>query len=144
MVGIPVASRGGDLTANVGWIGLVLAMGVVVIAIFVFGLLLSRRREYVTLKAQGMASGLIRTLIGAEALTATIAGSLIGVPVGLTMAYYFINVLRPLFVLNPPYLVPTSSLIVIVGSVLITAVITSIVASLAVNRLTATELLRDE
>ena len=121
-----------------------LAMGTVVIAIFVFGLLLSRRREYVTLKAQGMSSGVIRALIGAEALTATIAGVIIGIPVGLVMAYYFINVLRPLFILNPPYQIPFESLSIIVGSVIVTALITSAIASIAVNRLKATELLRDE
>ncbi len=121
-----------------------LAMGTMVVAIFVFGLLLSRRREYVTLKAQGMSSREIRALIGAEATTATIAGSLVGVPVGLVMAYYFINVLRPLFVLNPPYIIPYGSLTVIVGSVIAAAIITSAAASSLVNRLKATELLRDE
>jgi putative ABC transport system permease protein len=121
-----------------------LAMGATVITIFVFGLLLSRRREYVTLKAQGMSSQEIRALIGAEAATATIAGSIIGVPVGLAMAYYFINVLRPLFVLNPPYTVPFWSLAIIIGSVMIAAIITSVAASSLVNRLKATELLRDE
>ena len=121
-----------------------LAMGAMVIAIFVFGLLLSRRREYVTLKAQGMSSREIRALIGAEAATATIAGSLVGVPIGLVMAYYFINVLRPIFVLNPPYVIPYVSIAIIVVSVIVAAIITSVAASSLVNRLKATELLRDE
>ncbi len=121
-----------------------LAMGAMVITIFIFGLLLSRRREYVTLKAQGMSSQEIRGLIGAEAATATVAGSLIGVPVGLAMAFYFINVLRPLFVLTPPYTIPYGSLAVIVGSVIAAAVVASVAASSLVNRLKATELLRDE
>ncbi len=121
-----------------------LAMGAAVIAIFVFGLLLSRRREYVTLKAQGMSSQAIRRLIGAEAATATIAGSLIGAPVGLAMAYYFINVLQPLFVLNPPYIIPLWPLAIIIGSVMIAAIVTSVAASSLVNRLKPTELLRDE
>ncbi len=121
-----------------------LAMGAIVVTIFVFGLLLSRRREYVTLKAQGMSSHEIRALIGAEAATATIAGSIVGVPVGLVMAYYFINVLRPLFVLNPPYVIPYGSLAIIIGSVIVAAIVTSAAASSLVNRLKATELLRDE
>jgi Mg/Co/Ni transporter MgtE len=45
----------------------------------------------------------IRTLIGAEAGTAAAAGCCIGIAVGLVMAFYFINVLRPLFLLDPPY-----------------------------------------
>ena len=60
------------------------------------------------------------------------------------MGYYLINVLRPLFVLNPPYIVPLGSLAMVVGSVLLAAAITSLAASTLVNRLRATELLRDE
>jgi hypothetical protein len=60
------------------------------------------------------------------------------------MAFYFINVLRPLFLLDPPYSIPLGSLIAVVGSVLVATVITSVAASSLVNRLRATELLRDE
>lgn len=121
-----------------------LGMGTVTIAIFVFGLLLQRRREYVTLRAQGMQPRAIWTLIGAEAGTAAVSGCCVGVAVGLMMAFYFINVLRPLFILNPPYSVPLGSLSTVVGSVLAATVATSALASSLVNRLRATELLRDE
>jgi putative ABC transport system permease protein len=124
--------------------GYSLAMGTVTVAIFVFGLLLQRRREYVTLRAQGMQPRSIRTLIGAEAGTAAIAGICVGLIVGLIMAFYFINVLRPLFVLDPPYSVPLDSMVTVAGSVLVAAFVTSVVASSHVNRLRATELLRDE
>jgi ABC-type antimicrobial peptide transport system permease subunit len=119
-------------------------MGTVTIAIFVFGLLLQRRREYVTLRAQGMQPRTIRTLIGAEAGTAAVAGCSVGIPVGLVMAFYFINVLRPLFVVDPPFLIPLGSLSMVVGSVLVAAAVTSVAASSLVNRLRASELLRDE
>lgn len=121
-----------------------LAMGTVTITIFVFGLLLQRRREYVTLRAQGMQPRAIRTLIGAEAGTVVIAGSSVGIPVGLVMAFYLINVLRPLFVRDPPYLIPLGSLSIVVGSVMVATVVTVVAASSLVNRLRATELLRDE
>ena len=124
--------------------GYSLAMGTVAVAIFVFGLLLQRRREYVTLRAQGMQPRTIRTLIAAEAGTVAIAGCLVGLPVGLIMAFYLVNVLRPLFVLDPPYLVPLSSLGTILLSVLAATTITSVAASMLVNQLRATELLRDE
>lgn len=124
--------------------GYALVMGTVAIAIFVFGLLLQRRREYVTLRAQGLQPRAIRTLIGAEASTAAAAGCVVGVPVGLVMAFYLINVLRPLFVLDPPYLVPLGSLSTVVLSVLAATVVTSVVASSLVNQLRAIELLRDE
>ena len=121
-----------------------LAMGTVTIAIFVFGLLLQRRREYVTLRAQGLQPRSIRSLIGAEAGTVALAGCLAGVGVGLIMAYYLINVLRPLFVLAPPYQVPLGATSAIIVSVLLATALTSVAASSLVNRLRATELLRDE
>ena len=132
---------GGLLTLDSGY---VLAMGTVTMAIFVFGLLLQRRREYVTLKALGMASGTIRTFIAAEAGSAVVAGCLIGLPVGLGMAWYFINVLRPLFVLDPPFQIPLASLGAIILSVIAAAAIASYAASALVDRLRATELLRDD
>lgn len=121
-----------------------LAMGTVTVAIFVFGLMLQRRREYVTLRTLGMQPTAIRALIAAEAGTAALAGCMIGVPVGLVMAYYPINVLRPLFVLSPRYIVPLGSVGLVVGSVLVATALTAVAASLLVNRLLATELLRDE
>ena len=124
--------------------GYSLAMGAVTVAIFVFGLLLQRRREYVTLRALGMQPRAIRSLIGAEAGTAAIAGCVVGVPVGLVMAFYLTRVLRPLFVLNPPYLIPPGSLGLVLASVLIAAAVAAVAASALVNRLDATELLRDD
>ena len=124
--------------------GYSLAMGAVTVAIFVFGLLLQRRREYVTLRALGMQPAAIRALIGAEAGTAALAGCVVGVPVGLAMAFYLINVLRPLFVLNPPYLVPPATLGLVLANVLVAAAVAAVAASALVNRLDATELLRDD
>jgi putative ABC transport system permease protein len=72
-----------------------LGMAVVAIAVFVFGLLLSRRREYITLRAQGMGPQTIRLLIGAEAATVAAAGALAGLAVGALMGFYFVSVLRP-------------------------------------------------
>ena len=121
-----------------------LAMGTVAIAIFVFGLLLQRRREYVTLRAQGLQPRAIRLLIGAEASTVAVAGCIVGVVVGLVMAMYLVAVLRPLFVLAPPYQIPLGATTTIVASVLLATAITSAAASSLVNRLRPTELLRDE
>lgn len=121
-----------------------LAMGTVTIAIFVFGLMLQRRREYVTLSAQGLQPRAIRSLIAAEAATVAVAGCIAGVVIGLMMGGYLINVLRPLFVLTPPYHVPIGSMSVVVASVVVATAVTSIAASSLVNRLPATELLRDE
>ena len=124
--------------------GYVLAMGTVTMAIFVFGLLLQRRREYVTLKALGMPSVSIQAFIASEAGLAVLAGCLTGVPVGLAMAWYFINVLRPLFVLDPPFHIPFESLGWIVGAMIAAAAVASVAASSLINGLRATELLRDD
>lgn len=121
-----------------------LAMGTGTIAIFVFALMLQRRREYITLRALGMQPAAIRSLIAAGAGTAALAGCAVGVPVGLLMAYYLVNVLRPLFVLNPPYLIPFASLVVVTAAMVAATVVTSLAASPLVNRMRATELLRDE
>lgn len=121
-----------------------LAMAVVTIAIFVFGLLLARRREYVTLRAQGLQPSVIRRLILLEATTVATVGALTGVGVGVVMGAYFVQVLRPLFVLNPAYAVPIGSVATVVALVLLAAVLSATAASRLVNELKPTELLRDE
>jgi ABC-type antimicrobial peptide transport system permease subunit len=73
-----------------------------------------------------------------------VGGSICGVIVGLIMAVYFVNVLRPIFVLAPPFEVAASPIVAMVGSVLAATAVTSVAATSLVNRLRATELLRDE
>lgn len=121
-----------------------LAMAAVTIAIFVFGLLLQRRRDYVTLRAQGLEPRAIRMLITAEAGTVALAGVVAGIAVGIAMGYYFVTVLRPLFVLTPSYSIPVTALIVPVALVFLATVVSSLAASKLVDRLDPTELLRDE
>ena len=121
-----------------------LAMAVVTIAIFVFGLLLQRRREYITLRAQGLEPSTIRRLITLEAATVAVVGALAGVIVGVVMGSYFVAVLRPLFVLTPNYAVPFNGVALAVGLVLIATIASTTAASRMVNRLEPTELLRDE
>ena len=124
--------------------GYALAMAVVAIAIFVFGLLLARRREYVTLRAQGLEPGGLRRLITAEAATVAVAGAVAGVLVGTAMGYYFVRVLRPLFVLPPRYSLPFADLTIPVGIVVVATLAASMIAAWMVQRLEPTELLRDE
>lgn len=119
-------------------------MAVAAIAIFAFGLLLQRRREYITLRAQGLDSRTIRLLIGAEAGTLAVGGAVAGVLVGTAMGLYFIAVLRPLFVLAPAYTVSVRALVTPVLLVFVATVISALAASRLVNRLDPTELLRDD
>jgi putative ABC transport system permease protein len=121
-----------------------LAMAVVTIAIFVFGLLLQRRREYITLRAQGLEPRTIRLLIGAEAGTVAVGGVIAGLVVGAGMGYYFVAVLRPLFVLAPSYALSVGAVATPVLLVLIATAISAVAASRLVNRLDPTELLRED
>lgn len=121
-----------------------LSMAAVTIAIFVFGLLLQRRREYITLRAQGLEPRTIRLLIGAEASTVAVGGAIAGLAVGAAMGYYFVAVLRPLFVLAPSYTLSVGAIATPLLLVLVATVLASFVASRLVNRLEPTELLRDE
>ena len=121
-----------------------LAMAVVAIAIFVFGLLLQRRREYVTLRAQGLEARTVGALIVAEASTVAIGGTVAGLLVGSAMGYYFVAVLRPLFVLDPAFTLPVVAAATPVALVAAATAVASIAAWRLVNGLQPTELLRDE
>lgn len=121
-----------------------LMMGAVAIAIFVFGLLLQRRREYVTLRAQGVHAREIRALIVAETIGVAVCGCLIGVAVGVAMAYYLVNVLRPLFIIRPPFVLPAAEIGLLAALVIASAIVSAVAATSLVNRLKPTELLRDE
>ena len=121
-----------------------LAMAMVAIGIFVFGLLLQRRREYVTMRAQGLQSSEIRALIVAETGTVTVTACLVGIVVGVGMAFLLVRVLRPLFVLTPRLLFPAGEVLVLVLLVVVATLVSSAMASGLVGRLKPTELLRDE
>ena len=121
-----------------------LAMAATAITIFVFGLLLQRRREYVTLRAQGMRIGKIRSLLVTESVGVAVAGTALGALVGAGMAYFLVTVLRPLFVLRPEVVLPRNDIVVLVALVLAVAVIASLAATTLIRRLPPGELLRDE
>lgn len=121
-----------------------LSMAVVAIGIFVFGLLLQRRREYITLRAQGLEPRTIRLLIVAEAGTVAVSGAVAGLLVGTAVGYYFVTVLRPLFVLAPSFTLSFRAVATPVVLVLIATVISAVAASRLVNKLNPTELLRDD
>jgi len=121
-----------------------LAMAATAITVFVFGLLLQRRREYVTLRAQGMHAGEIRSLLVMEAGGVVVFGCVAGLLVGSGMAYFLVNVLRPLFVLRPPIVIPATEIATLAALVLGVSLTASLAATTLINRLPPTELLRDE
>ena len=121
-----------------------LAMAATAIAIFVFGLLLQRRREYVSLRAQGMRIGGVRSLLVTESAGVVVVGASVGVLVGVAMAYFLVTVLRPLFVLRPEVVIPRAEITALAGLVLAVSVMASLAATTLVRRLPPGELLRDE
>ena len=121
-----------------------LAMAATAITIFVFGLLLQRRREYVTLRAQGMLIGKIRSLLITESVAVAVVGAGLGALIGAGMAYFLVTVLRPLFVLRPEVVMPRADIVLLAALVLAVSVIASLAATTLIRRLPPGELLRDE
>jgi len=119
-------------------------MAVTATAMFVFGLLLQRRREYVTLRAQGVRNRDVRRLVLLESGISAALGAVLGLLVGIGMASQFVLVLRPIFTLPPPLEVPAFELAVLVALVLGATALSSAVAAVLLGRLKPTELLRDE
>jgi ABC-type lipoprotein release transport system permease subunit len=113
-------------------------------AMFVFGMLLQRRREYVTLRAQGVRSREIRRLVLAESAISAALGSGIGIAVGVALASQLILVLRPIFRLPPPLETPVPELVTLAALVAGATALSSVAATVLIARLKPTELLRDE
>ena len=121
-----------------------LAMAATAITIFVFGLLLQRRREYVTLRAQGMRIGKLRLLLVTESFGVVVVGAIVGALIGAAMAYFLVTVLQPLFVLRPEVVIQQADIAVLVALVLAVSVLASLAATTLIRRLPPGELLRDE
>jgi putative ABC transport system permease protein len=120
-----------------------LLMAAAGIAIFVFGLMLQRRREYVTLRAQGLQMRELRALVLGETAVVTVFGLLAGVLVGTGMGYLLVHVLQPLFVLERSAALAVLGTITLVALVLAAALVSALAASELLRRLRPTELLRE-
>ena len=119
-------------------------MSAIAIAIFVFGLLLHRRGEYVTLRAQGLRSGELRALVVLETAVVTVCGSVTGLLVGTLSAYLSIGVLRGLFVLDPHLTFAPASVAVLASTIVAAAVVSGLAATELLRRLNPAEILREE
>ena len=121
----------------------VLLMSATAIGIFVFGLLLQRRGEYVALRAQGLRSGELRALVLVEAAVVTICGLAAGAAVGVLTAALSIRILRGLFILEPRMTV-TGRLIPLGVLVVVAALVSGLAATEILRRLQPAEILREE
>ncbi len=120
-----------------------LLMSVACVAIFVFGLMLQRRREYVTLRAQGMSGSSVGALVLGEAGLVAVGGLLAGAVVGVAMAYVFVHILRPLFVLEPQMAIEGSGLALLLALPIVATGVSAVAAAIMLRRMRPTELFRE-
>ena len=120
-----------------------LLMTAAAVAIFVFGLTLHRRREYVILRAQGASRRELRMVVLGESTLVALGGLAAGLLVGTGMGYMFIQVLRPLFVLEPRLAFPIPDLARLAGASVAASLGSALTASAILRRLRPAELLRE-
>ncbi len=120
-----------------------LLMSAAVIAIFVFGLMLERRREYVALRAQGMGAGELRRLVLGEAIVVTGLGTLAGLLAGTATAALLLHVLRPLFILDPAWRFAAGDIAAIIALAAAATLVSALAATALLRRLEPAELLRE-
>jgi putative ABC transport system permease protein len=115
------------------------------IAIFVFGLLLQRGKEHVTMRALGIRMAQLQGLVLGEAGLVSVVSLVIGGLVGTAMALMFVQILRPLFIIAPDGLaVPGSELVLLALLVLAAMALSSVVAGASLRRVRLVEILREE
>jgi putative ABC transport system permease protein len=119
-------------------------MSVAAIAIFVFGLMLQRRREYVTLRAQGLQTRELHVLVLVEAALVAVSGLVTGIAVGSGVAFLLIQTLRALFILDPPVIFPVGRVAIVAALVLAATLVSGLGASEVLRRLQPAEILREE
>jgi putative ABC transport system permease protein len=120
-----------------------LSMCTTAIAIFVFGLMLQRRKEYASLQAQGLRRSQLRSLIFVEAAAVAVSGVAIGITVGSGMGALLMHVLRALFILDPGVSLSIQPLVIVTTVVLGATLVCALVATELLRR-RSSELLREE
>lgn len=121
-----------------------LLISAAIVAIFVFGLMLQRRREYVTLRAQGMPSAGLQTLILGEAAFVALSGLAAGTVVGAGMGALLVHVLQPLFILAPVTTIALGQGALLAGLVIGATVASTLAALTILRRLSPSEVLREQ
>jgi putative ABC transport system permease protein len=120
-------------------------MSAIGVAIFVFGLLLQRRKEFVTMRALGMGLRQLRGLVAGEAAIVASFSLVIGGLVGAAMALMFVQVLKPLFTIPPAGLaIPVGELVLLTTLVLAGVGLSTLASGRILRRLNPAELLREE
>jgi putative ABC transport system permease protein len=115
------------------------------VAVFVFGLLLQRRKEFVTMSALGIRMAQLRALVLGEAGLVAVISLAIGAVVGTAMAVMFVRILSPLFTVGAGAMAfPAGRLSLLGGAVLLAMLLAAWLAAASLSRLNPVELLREE
>ena len=122
----------------------VLLMSAAAIAMFIFGLMLQRRREYVTLRAQGLRIKELQALVLVEAALVAACGLAAGLLVGSGIAVLLVQILRGLFILDPTVTFPVARIAMLAGLVLAATLVSGLAATEILRRLKPTEILREQ
>jgi putative ABC transport system permease protein len=120
-----------------------LLMSAAVVAIFMFGLILQRRREFVVLRAQGMHAREIRSLVLGEAALVAVGGLVSGLLAGACSGFLLVQALRPLFIVPPSFTLPASALAGLLLAVVAATLLSVGAALAALRRVRPMEILRE-
>lgn len=130
----------GDLDLGFG-----LLLGATGAAVFVFGVLLLRRREHVTLRAMGMSLGSVACVVLGEAATVAALALILGSAVGVGLAAINVQILRPLFMVPPRALETTLAAVSGPAGIVAVGAMLALLAGLAgLSRARLTEILRED
>ena len=121
-----------------------LAISAAVIAIFVFGLMLQRRREYIVMRAHGMPSRGLQSLVLGEAAFVGVSGLIAGAVVGLGLGLLLVHVLQPLFILPPIAAIPIGAAALLAGLLAVATLASTAAALMILRRLSPSEVLREQ
>lgn len=121
-----------------------LAITAAVIAIFVLGLMLERRREYVVLRAQGLPARKLQALVLGEAGFVAVSGLLAGLAIGAALGALLVQILEPLFILTPVTAIPLADTGALAASLAVATLAASALALLVLRRLSPAEVLREQ
>jgi putative ABC transport system permease protein len=115
------------------------------VAIFVFGLILQRRGENVTMRALGMGTRQLLGIIAGEAGIVAVASLVIGIAVGLAMAVISVQILQPVFTIPPAGIaMQWSALGLFILLIAAATVLAAFIGGFAQRRAHLVEILREE
>ena len=120
-----------------------LAISAAVIAIFVFGLMLQRRREYVVLRAQGLPARRLQLLIARRGGLRRRRRFARRARVGGALGVLLVHVLKPLFILAPVTALPVGEIALLAGLLAAATALAALAALAVVSRLSVSEVLRE-